>query len=256
MRLVDIHCHYEDERFDGDRIDVLKKLLENGIIAIDAGCSVSDSEKVMMFSHEFENIWFCAGVHPENANTFNSGSIEALKKLWNDEKCVGVGEIGLDYHWDNNPEIKVQRDVFALQVHASKQAELPVVIHNRDATGDMLDMIKSEHISHGVMHCFSESTQTAKVCLDAGLYFSFGGTSTFKNAKRAVENLKYIPKDRILLETDSPYLAPEPVRGTRNSSLNLIFIAQNIAKIWGVDSAEVIRITQMNAKALFGKMNY
>lgn len=253
MRLIDVHCHYEDSRFDADRDDVLERIRKAGIFAVDAGCSVSDSRRVCGYAGQYPNLYFCAGIHPENAAEFSENALEQLKKLWKHEKCVGAGEIGLDYYWKENPPKSVQQEAFLAQVEAAKAAGLPVVIHCREAAGDMTQLVRAHDISFGVMHCFSESRETAKIYLDQGLYFSFGGTSTFKNAVRAVENLRYLPRDRVLLETDSPYLAPEPKRGQRNDSANLIYIAENLGRLWGVPAAEAAEITFQNACRLFGR---
>ncbi len=251
MELIDVHCHYEDDRFNEDREAVLASLKKLNITAIDAGCTVKDSTFIKDLSEKHDNFYFCAGIHPGNANEFNSAALEELKKLWQHEKCVGVGEIGLDYYWEDNPSKEIQKEAFVAQADYAKKIGKPVIIHTRDAIGDMLETLKKEQISYGVMHCFSESKETAKQCLDLGLYFSFGGTCTFKNAVKAVENLKYIPKDRILLETDSPYLSPVPNRGKRNDSTNLIHIAEFIGMLWNMSPSEVASITTQNAKRLF-----
>ena len=253
MRLIDVHCHYEDSRFDADRAEVLEKIQKAGIITVDAGCSLKESRKACGYAEKYSNIYFCAGIHPENAPEFSPAVLEELKKLWKHEKCVGVGEIGLDYYWSENPSKSVQQEVFLAQAAAAKQVGLPVVIHCREAVGDMTRLVRAHDISFGIMHCFSESKETAKIYLDQGLYFSFGGTSTFKNAVRAVENLRYLPRDRVLLETDSPYLTPVPKRGQRNDSGNLIYIAENLGRLWGVSPEEAAEITFQNACRLFGR---
>ncbi len=255
MKFIDVHCHYEDNRFNEDRDEVISSFpSKNVLYAIDAGCNVEDSLKIRDIADKYEHMYFCAGVHPSDADTLNEENLKKLRELWQHKKCVGVGEVGLDYYWDSNPEKAVQKKAFIMQVTEAKKADLPVIIHSRDAIGDMLEIIKSEKIDNGLMHCFSESNETAKICLNMGLYFSFGGTCTFKNSVRAQENLKYIPKDRILLETDSPYLAPVPNRGKRNDSTNIIYIAEHIAMVWNMTPQEVIEITNNNAKRLFKKL--
>lgn len=257
IKFTDVHCHFEDSRFDSDREQVLSELPQKGVGAIiDAGCTVKDSEFIKGLAQKYDFMYFCAGIHPENANEYTSEAQKKLDALYSHPKCVGAGEIGLDFHYSENPSEKVQKEVFAMQIAAAKRANLPAVIHCRDAIGTMLEMLKSENVDCGVMHCFSESRESAKICLDRGLYFSFGGTSTFKNAKKATENLEYLPKDRILLETDSPYLAPEPVRGTRNDSSNIRFITEHIAQIWKTDIDSVARITNENARRLFTKISH
>lgn len=254
-KFIDIHCHYDDPRFDEDRDEVISSLpLNNVLYAINAGCTVEESLFCQEMAEKYEHMYFCAGVHAVNADKLLDDGIDKLKEMWKHEKCVGVGEIGLDYYWENNPSRDVQKKTFLKQIYAAKEVDLPVEIHCRDATGDMVDLIRSEKISNGVMHCFSESTETAKICLDAGLYFSFGGTCTFKNSVRAQENLKYIPKDRILLETDCPFLAPVPNRGKRNDSSNIIYVVEHIAMLWNMTPDEVVEITNNNAMRLFNKL--
>lgn len=256
-KFIDVHCHFEDARFDSDRDEILAALPKKGVGAIiDAGCTVKDSEFVKDLAQKYDFMYFCAGIHPEYANEYSFDVQNALNALYAHPKCVGAGEIGLDFHYADNPPEKVQKDAFAMQISAAKKANLPAVIHCRDAIGPMLEMLKSENVTSGVMHCFSESRETAKFCLDRGLYFSFGGTTTFKNARRVIENLEYLPKDRVLLETDSPYLAPEPLRGTRNDSSNIRFIIDRIADIWKTDPDGVASVTSANALRLFTKISH
>ncbi len=255
MQFIDVHCHYEDNRFNEDRDEVISSLpFKNVLYAITAGCSLEESIITQQIAHKYEHMYFCAGVHPSNADKFDEAIFQKLKQLWQDEKCVAVGEAGLDYYWQDNPEKDVQKNTFIRQIQASKEMDLPIVIHSREAIGDMLEIIKSENVTNGLMHCFSESNESAKICLDQGLYFSFGGVCTFKNSVRAQENLKYIPKDRILLETDSPYLAPVPNRSKRNDSSNIIYIIEHIAMLWNMTCDEVAFITTENAKRLFKKL--
>lgn len=249
---IDIHCHYEDERFAPDRDEVISSLPQKGVKAvIDASCSVKDSIFVKNLAEKYPHLYFCVGIHPENADEYSFDTERFLEEIYSHPKCVGVGETGLDFHWSENPAKEIQCEAFARQIFLSKKHSLPIVIHCREAVGLMTEMLKSEDVTCGVMHCFSESKEVASFCLDRGLYFSFGGTCTFKNARRAVENLEYIPRDRILLETDSPYLAPEPVRGTRNDSSNIHHIIYRIAEIWQTTPEEVCAITVKNTEKLF-----
>ncbi len=255
MQFIDVHCHYEDDRFNEDRDEVISSLpFKNVLYAISAGCSAKESIITKEIAEKYEHMYFCAGVHPCNADKFSETEINILKDLWQHEKCVAVGEAGLDYYWAENPEKSVQKNTFIKQIHFAKEYNLPIVIHSREAIGDMLEIIKSEQVTNGLMHCFSESNESAKICLDQGLYFSFGGVCTFKNSVRAQENLKYIPKDRIVLETDSPYLAPVPNRSKRNDSTNIIYIIEHIAMLWNMTPEEVADITTQNAKRLFTKL--
>lgn len=249
---IDIHCHYEDERFNFDREAVIASLPQKNVKAvIDASCNVKDSIAVKSLSEKYPHFYFCAGIHPENADEYCVEAEKYLEEIYSHPKCIGVGETGLDFHWSENPSKEIQCEAFARQIFMAKKHGLPIVIHCRDAVGMMTEMLKSEDVTKGVMHCFSESRETATFCLDRGLHFSFGGTCTFKNARRAVENLEYIPRDRILLETDSPYLAPEPLRGTRNDSSNIVHIVNRIAEIWHTTPDEVCEITTKNAERLF-----
>ena len=255
MKFIDIHCHYDDPRFDEDRDEVISSLPDKSVLyAINAGCTLEESDFCREMAEKYEFMYFCAGVHPCNADKFSDDILRDITAMWSHEKCVGAGEIGLDYYWKENPDKSVQKNTFVKQALAAKAAGVPVVIHSRDAIGDMIQIIKSEGISNGVMHCFSESNESAKQCLDQGLYFSFGGTCTFKNSVRAQENLKYIPKDRILLETDCPFLAPVPNRGKRNDSSNLIYVVEHIAMLWNMTPDEVCRVTNENAVRLFTKL--
>lgn len=255
MQFVDVHCHYEDNRFSEDRDEVISSLpFKNVLYAISAGCSVEESLVTKQIADKYKHMYFCAGIHPSNADRFNEENFKKLKDLWQNEKCVAVGEAGLDYYWADNPPKEVQKNALVRQAQAAKEMNLPIVLHTREAIGDMLEIIKGEDINYGLMHCFSESNESAKVCLDQGLYFSFGGVCTFKNSVRAQENLKYIPKDRIVLETDSPYLAPVPNRGNRNDSSNIIYIVEHIAMLWNMTPDEVAFITTENAKRLFKKL--
>ncbi len=252
---IDIHCHYDDPRFDEDRDEILSSLPEKNVLyAINAGCTVKESQFCLEMAEKYEHMYFCAGIHAINADTYTDEGLEKLKEMWKHEKCVGAGEIGLDNYWKDNPEKDVQKNAFVRQALAAKEADIPVVIHCRDAIGDMLEILKGEDISCGVMHCFAESKESAKICLDRGLYFSFNGTCTFKNSVRAQENLVYIPKDRILLETDCPYLAPVPNRGKRNDSSNIVYVVEHIAMLWNMTPDEVVEITNENAKRLFKKL--
>lgn len=255
MNLIDAHCHYEDPRYNEDLDEVLADLPNKNIVAaISAGCTAEFSAFTQKLAHKYSHVYFCAGIHPQDADTYTEENFEWIKQMWQDEKCVAAGEIGLDYYWENNPSKEKQIEVFLKQACAARDINLPVEIHAREATGDIIRLIKENDIHLGLMHCYAGSKETARECLDMGLYFSFGGTCTFKNARKAVENLMYIPKDRILLETDAPFLAPEPVRGTRNDSRNINHIAQHIADLWQMRVEEVAEITTANAQRLFTKL--
>ena len=251
MRLLDVHCHYEDSRFDADRTAVLEAVAEKGIIAIDAGCSVRDSRRVCGYAEAYPNLYFCAGIHPENAAEFSQSALEELQALWRHEKCVGAGEIGLDYYWKENPPKTVQQAAFVAQAEAAKAAGKPVVIHCREAAGDMAQLVRAHDISFGIMHCFSGSAEVAKEVLKLGMYIGFTGVITFKNARRAVEAAAEVPLDRLLIETDCPYMAPEPYRGKRCDSTMLPRMAEKLAEIKGVSPQRLADQTFENACAVY-----
>ena len=257
MRLLDVHCHYEDSRFDADRTAVLEAVAEKGIIAIDAGCSVRDSRRVCEYAEAYPNLYFCAGIHPENAAEFSQSALEELQALWRHEKCVGAGEIGLDYYWDKEPQVQEnQRYWFKRQLELAKEKDLPVIIHSRDAAEDTMQILKETPMREmpGVIHCYSYSVEMAREFLKMGYDIGVGGVLTFKNAKKLRAVVEEIPLERILLETDCPYMAPEPHRGERNSSLFIPYVVEKIAEIKNISTEEVLQTTNANAKKLFARV--
>ena len=251
--LFDTHAHYDDRQFDEDRDTLLSSMQENGVgYIINAGCSVQSSYTGIELAEKYDFMYSTAGIHPNSEDNLREESFDAIKKIASHPKVVAIGEIGLDYYW-KRIEKNVQKDAFAKQIAIAREVSLPFVIHSRDACKDTLDILKSEYKGGGaLMHCFSESKETAKILLDMGVKFAIGGTVTFKNNVRTVDAVSYIPLDSIMLETDSPYLAPTPNRGKRNSSLYIRYVAEKIAEIKGISPQEVEEITTENAKRFFG----
>ena len=240
-RIFDSHAHYDSESFDKDREEVMQELEENGVVGI-LNCSSSyDSiRKTCSILDKWEFIYGAIGIHPENADELTDSRLEEIRDIIkNNKKVVAVGEIGLDYYWDENPPREVQQDAFRKQMKLASELKLPVVIHDRDAHADTLDIIKEFPDVTGVIHCFSGSVEFARECLKLGYYLGVTGVVTFKNAKKLVEVVKEVPMDRLLVETDCPFMAPEPNRGKRNKSDYIKYIIDKIADIKGLESEYV-----------------
>lgn len=251
--IFESHAHYDDEAFDADRKDLLISLREHGIDkVINVGASLESCKITLALMEQYPFIYGALGVHPSETGELNEENFVWLRKQCTADKVVAVGEIGLDYHW-KEPDASVQKLWFERQMELAREAELPVIIHSRDAAKDTLDMMKALRAGEigGVIHCYSYTKETAREYLQMDFYFGIGGVITFQNAKKLKEAVEYIPMDKILLETDSPYLAPEPNRGKRNTSLNLPYVAQEIAAIKGISYEEVVEITEKNAERLF-----
>lgn len=250
--LFDTHAHYYDARFDDDRDALLSSMGDNNVgYIINAGCDIKTTKASIDLAEKYEFVYATAGVHPNHTGDLNCEAYDEIRTLAEHKKVRAIGEIGLDYHFDT--EKALQKEAFALQIGMAEDMKLPFVIHCREACGDCLDILKAEYKGTGaVMHCFSESTETAKILLNMGLFISVGGTLTFKNNVRTVDAVRYIPLDRLLIETDSPFLAPTPHRGERNSSLYIHYVAEKIAELKGVSVEEVEEITTNNAKQFFG----
>lgn len=252
--IFESHAHYDDSIYDEDRDALLKSLPENGIdTVLNVGSSLENCKKTIALMEQYPFVYGAMGVHPSETEELDEEGIAWLKENCALEKVVAVGEIGLDYHW-KEPAPEIQKKWFERQLIMAKEVKLPVIIHSRDAAKDTLDMMKSLHAGDvgGVIHCFSYAKEIAKEYLDMGYYIGIGGVITFSNAKKLREAADYIPLDRILLETDSPYLSPEPNRGKRNSSLNIPYIAKELAAVKGVSREEVEAVTHANAEKLFG----
>ena len=249
--LFDTHAHYDGEKFDDDRGELLAKVREAGVeLIVDPASDIASAKKARDIAHEHDFVWFAAGVHPHEAGEAAEDYPEEIRALAADPKCVAVGEIGLDYHYDFSPR-DVQRRVYARQLALARELDKPVIIHEREAVADNLDILKAHPGARGVVHCYSGSWETAKLLLNMGFYLGFTGVVTFKNARRVLEVVEKMPLERMVIETDSPYMAPVPHRGERNSSLFVHLVAEKIAEIRGMEVADVARITLENGKRPF-----
>ncbi len=247
----DTHSHYVVRRFDADRDGLISSLFANGMSGIiHAATDIASSEFGIEQSRKYERYYASVGIHPENADSVASGYIDSLRLLAQSEKVVAIGEIGLDYHYEWYDKAS-QIELFTSSVELANELSLPVIVHCRDAVGDCMEILKRLK-PKGVMHCYSGSPETARELLDLGMYIGFTGAITFKNAKKAAEVLKILPLDRLLLETDCPYMAPEPLRGKRCDSSMIRFTAQRAAEVMGVESDELLAATEENAVRVFG----
>lgn len=251
--IFESHAHYDDEAFDEDRKELLNSLKEHGIDkVVNVGASLKSCEITLQLMKEYPFIYGAMGVHPSETAELNEENFGWLREQCACDKVVAVGEIGLDYHW-KEPEAPVQKLWFERQMELAREVGLPVIVHSRDAAKDTLDMMKGLRAGEmgGVVHCYSYTKELAREYLNMDYYFGIGGVITFKNSKKLKEAVEYIPLEKILLETDSPYLAPEPNRGKRNSSLNLPCVVRAIAELKGVTYEEVTEMTYRNACRLF-----
>lgn len=248
--IFDTHAHYDDEQFEKDRAQTLSFIQNNGVCdVIDCGCDLATSISAVKLSQEYDFIYAAVGFHPEAVNDIAETDFEQINKLYQNKKVVAVGEIGLDYHYDDLPRDK-QLELFEKQLILANSLDLPVIVHDREAHNDTLALLK-KHRPKGVLHCFSGSVEMAKEILKLGMYIGLGGAVTFKNAKKAVEVAKILPEDRLLLETDCPYMAPVPYRGKRCDSSMIANTAQFIAQLRGYDTQQLIDRCTQNAKELF-----
>ena len=253
MELFDSHAHYNDERFDEDRDKLIKEIYKAGITKIVcAGYSLESSKRALEIANGYDFVYTTCGISPNDINDFKEEYLEQIENIAKNKKVVAIGEIGLDYHW-NTENKNLQKEVFISQIEIANRLELPIVIHTREAVYDTLDILKNEIkcVKNGVFHCCPLNVDLVREGLKLGFYISCAGPITFKNSKNADTIIDMIPLDRILIETDSPYLSPEPLRGTRNDSRNVKFIAQKIADIKGINIEEVAKITYNNAKQIF-----
>lgn len=247
---VDVHAHLDDEAFDDDREQVLKSIEAAGIIVINAGSDLATSRFSVELAEKHEFIYACVGVHPHEAHKVQKDYIKELEKLAKSPKVLGIGEIGLDYYYDFSDK-KIQKKIFLEQLELAKGLELPVVIHDRDAHQDTLDILRRSRPDRGLMHCYSGSLEMAEEFIRLGFYFSFGGVISFKNAKKPKEVASKLPLDRILLETDCPYLTPEPYRGKRNDSTKIPVIAEQLAELRQLSASEIKKAAYSNFTRLF-----
>ena len=253
--LFDTHAHYDDERFDADRDELLLSMPEHNVgLILNPGCDVETSRKAVSYAQKYPFVYAAVGIHPENINENWNNDLTVIKEMAQTEPRVrAIGEIGLDYYWEKDERARArQQVVFARQMEMARELDKPVIVHDRDAHADSLEIAQRYAGTRGVFHCFAGSVEMARELLKLGYYLSFTGVITFKNARRAIEVIREAPIDRLMVETDAPYMAPEPFRGRRNSSLYVYRMAETIAQIKGIDAAEVERITTENGKRLFG----
>lgn len=250
INIFDTHAHYDDSWFDEDRDKTLSFIKENGVSAvINCACDYKSSLSTISISEKYDFIYAALGVHPETSADKILTDIEKIQPLYKHRKVVAVGEIGLDYHWDTSPR-ELQIEAFEKQIILAKELSLPVIIHDREAHEDTLKILK-KYKPQGVLHCFSGSVEMAKEILKIGMYIGLGGVVTFKNAKKSVEVAKILPSDRLLLETDCPYMAPVPFRGKRCDSSLISYTADFIANIKEIETQKLIDECNKNAKTLF-----
>lgn len=258
MRLFDSHAHYDDEKFDQDREEIIQKIYDSGVEKfISAGYSLESSKRAIELADKYEFIYTTVGISPNDVKQTLEETIEDIKKLEDiitrkeNDKIVGIGEIGLDYYW-NKENKEIQKQAFIMQIELANRLNLPITIHTREAVSDTLGILKQHPVQQkGVFHCCPLNRELVKEALKLGFYISFAGPVTFKNSKNAQEIVEMVPNDRMLIETDSPYLAPEPVRGTRNDSRNVRYIAEKIANIKSLSTEEIAEITYQNTLKIF-----
>lgn len=252
--IFESHAHYTDEAFDEDRDELLANSRENGIeYIIEVGASMESTRECVALAAKYDNVYAAVGVHPSDTAPLTDDFIDYMRQqVLNNKKVVAIGEIGLDYYW-NEPEPEIQKKWFIKQLDLAVETGAPVIIHSRDAAKDTLDILSLPQYKgiRGVIHCYSYSPEMAQIFLKMGYHIGVGGVVTFKNAKKLVETVEMTPLDRILTETDSPYMAPVPNRGTRNDSRNIRYVADKIAELKGVSVREVIDTTNENARKLF-----
>ncbi len=251
LRIFDSHAHYDSERYDEDRDIVLSQMPQNGICAVlNCASDVASAYKSIELSEKYPFMYAAVGVHPHEAEDVSEDYLSVLKELSKHEKAVAIGEIGLDYHYDFSPR-DIQKKVLCQQIELAQELSLPVILHDREAHGDMYEILE-KYRPLGVMHCFSGSAELMKQSVKLGLYIGLGGAVTFKNARVPLEVAAQVPLDRLLLETDAPYMTPVPYRGQRNDSKYIELVAQKIAEVRGITPEEVCTAAEENARRLFG----
>ena len=250
--LFDTHAHYDDEAFDADRDAVLTALPEQGVgLILNPGCDIPSSRRAVALAEAYDFVYAAVGIHPEECGGTTEEDYETLRELAKHPKVVAIGEIGLDYHWEDNPGKEEQQAVFRRQLELARELDLPVIVHDRDAHADSLAMVQEFPDLDGVFHCFSGSAEMAKLLWQRGWYLGFDGPVTYKNARKALEVIASVPLDRILIESDAPYLSPVPHRGERNRSDWLSAVAETVARHQGISPEEAEDITFRNGKRFY-----
>jgi len=256
--IFETHAHYDDEQFDSGREALLASLPDCGIKrVVNIGASIASTQNSIELAEKYDYIYAAVGVHPSEISELNEERFAWLRELTKLEKVVAVGEIGLDYYWDKEPKVQErQRYWFKRQMELAREAGLPIVVHSRDAAADTMQVMKEVHAEEipGVIHCYSYSLEMAEEFIKMGYYIGVGGVVTFKNAKKLKETVEQIPLERILLETDCPYMAPEPYRGKRNDSTKIPYIVAKIAELKNVTPEKVEEVTWQNAMKFYGKI--
>ena len=257
--IFDTHAHYDDKQFDADREELITSLPENGVGTVVNVCaSLNSLDRVIPLTEKYPHVFGAVGIHPDDAHGITEDVLDKIRTISRNPKIVAVGEIGLDYYWHKEEESHLlQQKTFRQQLDIAREEKLPFLIHSRNAAEDTLTIVKEYMrggMYGGVLHCYSYGTEHAREYLDMGLFLGIGGVVTFKNGKKLKEVVRMAPLSQLVLETDCPYLAPEPFRGKRNSSLYLPYMAEAIAEIKGITKEEVIEATEENAKRLFSKI--
>lgn len=252
--LFDTHAHYDSNQFKDDRMEVLAALPQAGVgLVVNPGCDLETSRTAVELSETFPHVYAAVGVHPEDCANWQDSWISQLEALAREHpKVRAIGEVGLDYYWKDNPPRELQKHVFHAQMDLAEKLNLPVIVHDREAHGDCLEAVKAHPGLTGVYHCYSGSLEDAKTLVKMGWMLSFTGVITYKNARKALEVLEWLPMDRIMIETDSPYLSPEPFRGKRNDSRHVYRVAETIALVKNLTVNEVVEATTANGCRFFG----
>ena len=249
--LFDTHAHLNDPAFDPDREELMAGLSDKGIgLVMNAGCSLESSKDIIQMAEKYPWLYASVGSHPDSADEVNEEVIEEYRQLCRHEKVKAIGEIGLDYYYEDIPR-DIQKNAFRMQMALAKELDMPVIIHEREAHDDGMRIVKEFPTVKGVFHCYSGSAEMARQLVNMGWYIGFTGVLTFKNARKAVETAASIPLDRIVIETDCPFMSPEPFRGRRNDPSRVLYMAQKLAEIRGIDPEEAQRITFENGKRLY-----
>ena len=247
----DTHAHYDDDAFDIDREELLYAMPQNGVeLIINPGCDAESSAAAIAMAEEYPHVYAAVGFHPEELKKLESNSLEKIAELAQHPRCVAIGEIGLDYYWDDSRK-EEQKQLFKAQLELAVSMDKPVIIHDREAHADCMEIVFAYPQLRGVFHCYSGSVEMARELLKRGWYLGFDGPITYKNARKAIEVLEMCPLERILVETDSPYLSPVPCRGKRNDSANLQYIIEKLAEIKGISAVQAANQTLLNGKKLF-----
>ena len=248
----DTHAHYDDRRFDGDRDELLASMPENGVsLIVNPGCSARSSKKALELAEKYPFVYAAVGVHPSDVPQMKDADLDTVKRLAGHEKAVAIGEIGLDYHYDFSPP-EAQKKRFYEQLELARELGMPVIVHDRDAHRDCLDIVSAFRGLRGVYHCYSGSLETAREILRLGWYLSFTGTLTYKNARHAPDVVRYMPADRLMIETDAPYLTPEPYRRDRNDSRYVGIVCREAARIKRMSVEDMAALTLKNGREFFG----